>query len=140
MQSILITLIPTSKFLVAFILHIQHCCTCSQQNIVSIALSHVVNPATLDDEFNKLIDYIEYKLLKWDNTKLEAQWWEEHEKRIFKHVDNKMRDFDGVVTSEVERRKWGWHPFFDIFTTIPSTKTKVAPIHQMISLDFEWIH
>jgi hypothetical protein len=48
-----------------------------------------------------------------------------------------MRDFDGVVTSEVERRKWGWHPFFDIFTTIPSTKTKVAPIHQMISLDFE---
>ncbi len=50
----------------------------------------MVNPATSNDEFNKLIDYIEYKLFEWDNKKLEAQWWEECEKRIFEHVDNKM--------------------------------------------------
>jgi len=80
----------------------------------------VVNPATLDGKFNKLINYIEYKLFEQNNTKLEAQWWEECEKRIFKHAGNKMWDFDGVVVSEVEQRKWGWHPLFDIFTTIPS--------------------
>ncbi len=35
-------------------------------------INHVVNFATLDDEFNKLINYIEYKLFEWDNKKLEA--------------------------------------------------------------------
>jgi hypothetical protein len=97
----------------------------------------VVNPTTSYHEFNKLIDYIEYKLLEQDNTKLETWWWEEHEKKIFKHVDNKMWDFDGVVALEVERRKWGWHPWFDIFTTIPSIVTKSVHVHQVISLDFE---
>jgi hypothetical protein len=37
-----------------------------------------------------------------------------------------MWDFDGVVALEVEQRKWGWHPLFDIFTTIPSITTKSA--------------
>jgi hypothetical protein len=97
----------------------------------------VVNPTTLDGKFNKLIDYIEYKLLERDNIKLEAQWWEECEKRISKHADNKMWDFDGVVALNVEQRKWGWHPLFDIFTTIPSTTTKSALVHQVISLDFK---
>jgi hypothetical protein len=27
----------------------------------------------------------------------------------------KCRIFYGVVAPEVEQRKWGWHPFFDIF-------------------------
>jgi len=90
MQSIVITLTPTSKVLVAIIFH----STNSQQNTISITISHVVNLITLDDEFNKLVDYIKYKLLEQDNKKLEAQWWEEHGKRIAEHVDNKMQDFD----------------------------------------------
>ncbi len=48
------------------------------------------------------------------------QWWEKCEKRISKHVDNKTRNFDGVVVPKVGLRKWGLHPLFDIFTTIPS--------------------
>jgi hypothetical protein len=32
----------------------------------------VVNPTTSYDEFNKLVDYIEYKLLERDNKKLES--------------------------------------------------------------------
>jgi hypothetical protein len=31
-----------------------------------------------------------------------------------------MWDFDGIVAPKVEQKKWGWHPLFDIFTTIPS--------------------
>jgi hypothetical protein len=92
----------------------------------------VVNLATSNDEFNKLIDYIESKLFEQDNKKLEAQWWGECEKRISKHVDNKMRDFDAIVAPKVERRKWGWHPLFHIFTTIPSLWA-FAPI-------FPWTH
>ncbi len=78
-----------------------------------------MNLATSNDEFNKLISYIEYKLFKWDNKMFEAQWWEECEKRIYEHVDNKMWNFDAVIL-EVEWRKWGWQPLFDIFTTILS--------------------
>jgi hypothetical protein len=33
-------------------------------------------------------------------------------------VDEKVHNFDAIVALEIERRKWGWHPFFDIFTTI----------------------
>ncbi len=83
----------------------------------------MVNSITLNDEFNRLVDYIKYKLLEQDNKKLDAQWWEEHEKRIAKHVDNKMRDFNGIFAQEVGQRKWGWHPLFDNFITIPSLST-----------------
>jgi len=33
---------------------------------------------------------------------VEAQWWEEHEKRIATYVENKMKDFDQVVAPKVE--------------------------------------
>jgi hypothetical protein len=42
---------------------------------VNIFDTHVVNPATLEDEFHALVEYIEHKLLKRNNKKLEAQWW-----------------------------------------------------------------
>jgi len=38
-----------------------------------------MNPATLEDEFHTLVEYIEHKLFKQNNEKLEAQWWEERE-------------------------------------------------------------
>jgi hypothetical protein len=38
-------------------------------------------------------------------------------------VDNKMWDFNGIFALEVEQRKWGWHPLFDIFITTPSLFT-----------------
>jgi hypothetical protein len=31
-----------------------------------------------------------------------------------------MRDFDAIVALKVEQKKWGLHPLFHIFTTIPS--------------------
>jgi hypothetical protein len=43
-----------------------------------------------------------------------------------------MHDFDVVVALEVERRKWGWHPLFDIFTIIPTLKA--------FALTFPWTH
>ncbi len=98
----------------------QHCCIESQQNAISMDVSHVINPATSNNESKTLVEYVEYKLFKQNNKKLEAQWWEEHEKRIVMYVENKMQDFDQVVILKVEGRKWGWHPFFHILTTIPS--------------------
>ncbi len=46
---------------------------------------------------------------------------------IFEHVDNKMWDFDAVVALEVEQRKWGWHPLFHTFTTIPFLQALAPP-------------
>ncbi len=54
------------------------------------------------------------------------------EKRIFEYMDKKMHNFDAVVALEVEQRKWGWHPLFDIFTTILALRT-FAPT-------FNWTH
>jgi hypothetical protein len=70
-------------------------------------VNHVINLATLNNKFKTLVEYVEYKLFKWNNKKLEAQWWEEREKRIALYVENKMQDFDQVVTLEVEGRKRG---------------------------------
>jgi hypothetical protein len=92
----------------------------------------VVNLATLKDEFHTLVKYIEHKILEQNNKKLEAQWWEECEMRIFEYVDNKMHNFDVVVALEIERRKWEWHPFFDIFTIVHALKA-LAP-------NFPWTH
>jgi len=92
----------------------------------------VVNLTTLEDEFRALVEYIEHKLLEQNNKKFEAQWWEEHEKRILKYVDKKMHNFDAVVVLEVEQRKWGWHPLFDIFTIIPTLRAFVST--------FPWTH
>jgi hypothetical protein len=39
---------------------------------------------------------------------------------IATYVENKMQNFDQIVVPKVERRKWGWHPIFHIFMTIPS--------------------
>jgi hypothetical protein len=81
-----------------------------------------VNPATSKDEFHALIEYIEHKLLERNNMKLEAQWWEECEKRIVEYVNNKLHNFDVVVALEIEQRKWGWHPLFDIFIIVPTLR------------------
>ncbi len=99
---------------------------------MNIFVSHVVNLATLEDEFHALVEYIEHKLLEQNNKKLEAQWWEEREKRIVEYVDNKMHNFDAIVAPKIERRKWGLHPLFDIFTTIHALKALV--------LNFPWTH
>ncbi len=79
-----------------------------------------------------LVEYIEHKLLERYNKKLEAQWWEEHEKKILEYMDKKMHNFDAVVVLKVERRKWGWHQLFDIFTTILALKA--------LTLTFPWTH
>jgi hypothetical protein len=69
---------------------------------MSMAINHVINPTTLNNKFKTLVEYVEYKLLEWDNKKLEAQWWEEHENKIVTYIENKMQDFDQVVVLEVE--------------------------------------
>jgi hypothetical protein len=92
----------------------------------------MLNLATSNNEFKILVEYVEYKLFERNNKKLEAHWWEEREKNIVMYVENKMQDFDQVIILEVERRKWGWHPLFHIFTTIPLLRT-LAPT-------FLWTH
>jgi len=52
----------------------QHCCIESQQNVVNMVVSHVINLVTLDNKFKTLVEYVEYKLFKQNNKKLEAQW------------------------------------------------------------------
>jgi len=84
----------------------------SHSDAIGIFVSHIVNPSTLKNKFITLVEYIEYKLLKLDNKKLEAQWWQDCEKKIAQYVGKKMHDFDGIVVPKVERRKWAcWHPF-----------------------------
>jgi hypothetical protein len=51
--------------------------------------------------------------------------------KIVEYVDNRMHNFD-VVALEIEQRKWGWHPFFDIFTIVHALKA-LAP-------NFPWTH
>jgi hypothetical protein len=41
---------------------------------MSMDVSHVINPTTLDNKFKTLVEYVEDKLLKNNNKKLEAQW------------------------------------------------------------------
>jgi hypothetical protein len=43
------------------------------------------------------------------------------------YVENKMQNIDQVVALEVERRKWGWHPLFHIFMTIPLLQGLTPP-------------
>jgi hypothetical protein len=57
---------------------------------MNMVVNHVINLATLDNEFKTLVEYVEYKLLEQDDKKLEAQWWEEQEKKIATYVENKM--------------------------------------------------
>jgi hypothetical protein len=99
---------------------------------VNISVTHVVNPTTLEDEFHALVEYIEHKLQERNNKKLEAQWWEECEKRIVEYMDNKMHNFDVIVAPKIEQRKWGWHPLFDIFITIPTLRA--------LASNFSWTH
>jgi hypothetical protein len=99
---------------------------------VNISVTHVVNPTTLEDEFHALVEYIEHKLQEQNNKKLEAQWWEECEKRIVEYMDNKMHNFDVIVAPKIEQMKWGWHQLFDIFTTIPTLRA--------LASNFSWTH
>ncbi len=54
-----------------------HCCTKSQQNVVRMAISHVINPTVSNNKFKTLVEYVEYKLFEQNNKKFEAQWWKE---------------------------------------------------------------
>ncbi len=77
-------------------------------------------PFNFQDEFIALVEYIEYKLLKFDNKELEAQWWQDREKKIAQYPKKKMHDFDGIVAPKVQQRKWGkLVAILDIFTIIP---------------------
>jgi hypothetical protein len=49
---------------------------------MNMDVSYVINFATSNNKFKTLVEYVEYKLLERNNKKLEAQRWEEHEKRI----------------------------------------------------------
>jgi hypothetical protein len=55
-----------------------------------MVVNHVINFAILDNEFKTLVEYVGYKLLEQDNKKLEAQWWEEWEKKFATYVEYKM--------------------------------------------------
>jgi len=69
---------------------------------VWIIVGHVMNLEIVDEEFTSLVEYIKYKLLKWDNDKLEAQWAKEHVEKMVDYVDKQMQDFDILHATEVE--------------------------------------
>jgi hypothetical protein len=62
--------------------------------------------------------HVTTKLLEQDNQKLETQWANEHVEKMEDYVDKQMQDFDILHAIEVEERKWGWHPFYHLFTSI----------------------
>jgi len=64
------------------------------------------------------VEYIKYKLFEQDNRKLEAQWAKEHVEKMVHYVDRQMQDFDILHVAKVKERKWGWHPFYHLFTSI----------------------
>jgi len=63
-----------------------------------------MNLEIVDEEFTSLVEYINYKLLKRDNEKLEAQWAKEHVEKMVNYVDKQMQDFDILHATKVEER------------------------------------
>jgi hypothetical protein len=104
----------------------------AQRKEVRTIVGHVMNSKIVDDEFTSLVEYIKYKLLEHDNQKLEAQWAKEHVEKMVDYVDRQMQDFDILHVVEVEERKWGWHPFYHMFTSIHTL--------QRFVLTFPWAH
>jgi hypothetical protein len=73
---------------------------------MSMDVSHVINPSTLNNKFKTLVEYVEYKLLEWNNKTWSPMVGGAWKKDCY-YVENKMQDFDQVVILEVEGRKWG---------------------------------
>jgi hypothetical protein len=91
-----------------------------------------MNPEIVDEEFTSLVVYMNYKLLERNNQKLEAQWAKKHVEKMVDYIDRQMQDFDILHAIEVEERKWGWCPFYHMFTSIHALQ-HLAPI-------FPWAH
>jgi hypothetical protein len=48
------------------------------------------------------------------------------------YIDKQMQDFDILHVIEVDERKWGWHPFYHVFTSIHAL--------QHLAPTFPWAH
>jgi hypothetical protein len=87
-----------------------------------------MKPKTMDEEFTSFVEYIIYKLLEQNKQKLEAQWAKEHVEKM----DKQMQDFDILHATNVEERKWGWHAFYHLITSIHAL--------QHLAPTFPWAH
>jgi hypothetical protein len=92
-----------------------------QKKEMQVAIGYKMNPKIVNEKFMSLVDYIKYKLFEQDNKKLEAQWATKiHRKDVEEviHAKRQMQKFDELHVLEVKERKWGWHPFYHLFTSI----------------------
>jgi hypothetical protein len=121
-------LLTNARFITLYYDHLSK----AQRKEVQTIVGHVMNSEIVDDEFTSFIEYIKYKLLECDNQKLEAQWAKEHVEKMVDYIDRQMQDFDILHVIEVEERKWGWHPFYHLFTSIHAL--------QCLALAFPWAH
>jgi hypothetical protein len=48
------------------------------------------------------------------------------------YIDKQMQDFDVLHATKVKERKWGWHPFYHLFTSIHAL--------QCLAPTFPWAH
>ncbi len=104
----------------------------SRRKEVQIVVGHVMNHEIVDEEFTSLVEYIKCKLLEQDNQKLEAQWAKEHVEKMADYVDKQMQDFDILHAAKFEERKWVWHPFYHLLTSIHAFQHLVPT--------FPWAH
>ncbi len=95
-------------------------------------IGHVMKLEIVDEEFTSLVEYIRYKLLEPNKQTFEAHWAKEHVEKMADYVGKQMQDFDILHATKVEERKWGWHPFYHLFTSIHALQCLVPT--------FPWPH
>jgi hypothetical protein len=75
--------------------------------------------ATMDKEFQALVEYVEHQFLIKVNMALDATWKGKKAQKVKKYVKKKMQDWEALVAFDLECITWGWHLMFQIFTTLP---------------------
>jgi len=60
------------------------------KNATIVCVEHVRNLANMDEEFQALIEYIEYKLLVKTIMGLKVQWKDKQQQKVDKFVNKKM--------------------------------------------------
>jgi hypothetical protein len=73
----------------------------------------------MDEEFQALVEYVEHQFLFKVKMAFDAAWKEKKAHKVEKYMKNKMQDCEALVVFCLKCITWGWHPIFQIFTTIP---------------------
>ncbi len=83
-----------------------------------MCVKRMQNLAIVDEKFQALIEYVKHQFLVKMNMALDATWKEKKAEKVEKYVEKKLQDWEALVTLCLECITWGWHPMFQIFTTV----------------------